>query len=78
MRRYVSCFGTSIFLNPLSTFAGAMTSVPEQVNDRIIFYRHTDANFYGAFSYAIGKAVSLLPQVSKRVCAGRFTWPTFG
>jgi len=39
-----------------------MTSVPEQVDDRIIFYWHTDANFYGAFSYSIGKAVSLLPQ----------------
>jgi len=46
----------------VSILQGAMTSVPEQVNDRIIFYRHTDANFYGAFSYAIGKAVSLLPQ----------------
>lgn len=41
---------------------GAMTSVPEQVDDRIIFYRHSDANFYGAFSYTFGKAASLLPQ----------------
>ncbi len=42
---------------------GAMTSIPAQVEDRIIFYRHYDANFYGAFAYAFGKAISLLPQV---------------
>ena len=42
---------------------GAMTSIPAQVEDRIIFYRHFDANFYGAFAYAFGKAMSLLPQV---------------
>jgi hypothetical protein len=59
-----SIYGVLFQLN-LFIMLGAMTSIPEQVNDRIIFYRHTDANFYGAFSYAIGKAVSLLPQASK-------------
>jgi len=44
-----------------------MTSAPGLVDDRIIFYRHLDANFYGAFSYAFGKAASLLPQVRSPV-----------
>jgi ABC-type multidrug transport system ATPase subunit len=63
----VSIYGVLFQLN-LFIMLGAMTSVPEQVDDRIIFYRHTDANFYGAFSYAIGKGVSLLPQVRPPVC----------
>jgi ABC-type multidrug transport system ATPase subunit len=58
----VSIYGVLFQLN-LFIMLGAMTSVPEQVSDRIIFYRHADDNFYGAFSYAIGKGVSLLPQV---------------
>lgn len=58
----VSIYGVLFQLN-LFIMLGAMTSVPEQVNDRIIYYRHADDNFYGAFAYAIGKAVSLLPQV---------------
>jgi hypothetical protein len=43
-----------------------MGSVPDLVDDRIIFYRHFDANFYGAFAYAFGKAISLLPQVRQK------------
>jgi hypothetical protein len=58
----ISIYGVLFQLN-LFIMLGAMTSVPEQVNDRIIYYRHADDNFYGAFSYAIGKGASLLPQV---------------
>jgi hypothetical protein len=58
----ISIYGVLFQLN-LFIMLGAMTSVPEQVDDRIIFYRHADDNFYGAFSYAIGKGISLLPQV---------------
>jgi ABC-type multidrug transport system ATPase subunit len=57
----VSIFGVLFQLN-LFIMLGAMTSIPAQVEDRIIFYRHYDANFYGAFAYAFGKAISLLPQ----------------
>ena len=55
----------SYTFSPICFLVGAMTSAPALVDDRIIFYRHFDANFYGAFSYALGKAVSLLPQVHR-------------
>ena len=42
-------------------------SAPAQVDDRIIFYKHNDANFYGAFPYVLGKAIALMPQVSSVV-----------
>jgi hypothetical protein len=58
----VSIYGVLFQLN-LFIMLGAMTSVPEQVDDRIIYYRHADDNFYGAYAYAIGKGVALLPQV---------------
>jgi hypothetical protein len=67
----VSIYGVLFQLN-LFIMLGAMTSVPEQVNDRIIFYRHADDNFYGAFAYAIGKGVSLLPQVRTKLKITRF------
>ena len=58
----VSIYGVLFQLN-LFIMLGAMTSVPEQVDDRIIYYRHADDNFYGAYAYAIGKGVALMPQV---------------
>jgi ABC-type multidrug transport system ATPase subunit len=61
----VSIYGVLFQLN-LFIMLGAMTSVPEQVDDRIIYYRHADDNFYGAFAYTFGKGISLLPQVRIR------------
>jgi ABC-type multidrug transport system ATPase subunit len=58
----VSIYGVLFQLN-LFIMLGAMTSVPQHVDDRIIFYRHADDNFYGAFAYAFGKGIALLPQV---------------
>ena len=43
--------------------SGAMVSAPDQLDDRLIFYKHKDANFYGAFPYVLGKALALIPQV---------------
>lgn len=61
----VSIYGVLFQLN-LFIMLGAMTSVPEQVDDRIIYYRHADDNFYGAYAYTFGKGISLLPQVRIR------------
>ena len=41
---------------------GAMVSAPALVDDRAIYYKHADANFYSAFPYIIGKALALMPQ----------------
>ena len=43
---------------------GAMVAAPGEVDDRIIYYKHHDSNFYGVLPYVIGKAVGLMPQVS--------------
>ena len=42
---------------------GAMTSSPEKLNDRAIFYKHDDTNFYPALSYVIGQALASIPQM---------------
>lgn len=42
---------------------GAMVVVPDQVTDRNIYYKHNDANFYGAFPFVVGRSLALLPQV---------------
>lgn len=39
-----------------------MVAAPENVDDRIICYKQSDANFYSPFPYVIGKALSLMPQ----------------
>ena len=40
-----------------------MTSAPEKVDDRTIFYKHDDSNFYPALSYVLGQALALIPQM---------------
>jgi hypothetical protein len=42
---------------------GAMTSSPEKLDDRTIFYKHDDSNFYPALSYVIGQALASIPQM---------------
>ena len=59
----VSIFGV-LFQGMLFIMLGAMTSVPEQVNDRGIFYKHQDQNFFQTFSFVIGRSVSLIPQAT--------------
>lgn len=43
---------------------GAMTVAPALVDDRIIFRKHADANFYSAYPFVIGRTISQMPQVS--------------
>ena len=40
-----------------------MTSAPEKLDDRAVFYKHSDSNFYPALSYVIGQALALVPQM---------------
>jgi ABC-type multidrug transport system fused ATPase/permease subunit len=39
-----------------------MTSAPQQINDRVIYYKQADANFYQTFAYVIGRFLALTPQ----------------
>lgn len=43
---------------------GAMTNAPGFVDERAIYYKHADDNFFSAYPFIIGKAMSKLPQVS--------------
>jgi len=40
-----------------------MQSASALVTDRVIFYKHADANFYSAWPFVAGRALSQLPQV---------------
>jgi len=56
-----SIFGV-LFQGMLFIMLGAMTSAPGQLDDRPIFYRHSDANFYPTASYVFGLIIALMPQ----------------
>lgn len=57
-----SFFGV-LFQGNLFIMLGAMTSAPEKLDDRSIFYKHSDSNFYPALSYIVGQALALVPQM---------------
>jgi hypothetical protein len=43
-----------------------MTSAPAQIDDRIIYYKQSDANFYQTFAFTWGRFLALTPQVSEQ------------
>jgi hypothetical protein len=60
----VSILGV-LFQGMLFVMLGGMITAPAFVDERMIFYKHADANFYAAFPFILGKAISKLPQVSQ-------------
>lgn len=57
-----SYFGV-LFQGNLFIMLGAMTSAPQKVEARAVFYKHADSNFYSAMSYVIGEALGSMPQM---------------
>ena len=57
-----SFFGV-LFQGNLFLMLGAMTSSTDKLDDRKIFYKHDDSNFYPALSYIVGQALALIPQM---------------
>ena len=43
---------------------GTMTSAPDEIDQRMIHYKHCDANFYQTGAFTIGRLISSIPQVS--------------
>ena len=43
--------------------SGSLQSSAGLVADRVLFYKHADANFYSAWPYVFGRAISQIPQV---------------
>jgi hypothetical protein len=53
-----------LFQSMLFVMLGGMVTAPAFVDERRIYYKQNDANFFGAFSFVFAKAISKLPQVS--------------
>jgi hypothetical protein len=53
-----------LFQGMLFIMLGSMTTAPGFVDERIIFYKQADANFFSSYPFVLGKALSKLPQVS--------------
>jgi hypothetical protein len=62
----VSILGV-LFQGMLFVMLGGMVTAPAFVDERLIYYKQADANFFGSFSFIIAKAMSKLPQVSTPV-----------
>eukprot|EP00581_Thalassiosira_minuscula_P015180 CAMPEP_0183715372 /NCGR_PEP_ID=MMETSP0737-20130205/9619_1 /TAXON_ID=385413 /ORGANISM="Thalassiosira miniscula, Strain CCMP1093" /LENGTH=1519 /DNA_ID=CAMNT_0025944463 /DNA_START=22 /DNA_END=4581 /DNA_ORIENTATION=- len=60
---FASSFFGVLFQGNLFIMLGAMASAPDKVDDRTIFYKHADSNFYPALSYILGQALALIPQM---------------
>lgn len=43
---------------------GTLTSTPDEVDGRGIYYKHADAKFYQAGAFLLGRQISQLPLVS--------------
>jgi ABC-type Mn2+/Zn2+ transport system ATPase subunit len=44
-----------------------MTTTPAFCDERVVFYKQADANFFSAYPFVLGKAISKLPQVCMRL-----------
>jgi hypothetical protein len=40
-----------------------MTVAPGLVDDRVIYRKHADANFFSAYPFVIGRTIAQMPQV---------------
>ena len=58
----VSILGV-LFQGMLFIMLGAMTTAPGFVDERPIFYKQADANFFPSLPYVLGKSISKIPQV---------------
>jgi hypothetical protein len=62
----VSILG-ALFQAMLFVMLGGMVTASAFVDERQIYYKQADANFYGSFSFVLAKATSKLPQVRRQL-----------
>uniref|UniRef100_A0A7S4MWX6 ABC transporter domain-containing protein n=1 Tax=Odontella aurita TaxID=265563 RepID=A0A7S4MWX6_9STRA len=60
---------SSIFLTAFHILLGTLTSTPDEVDTRIIYYKHANARFHQAAAYLIGRQVSQLPLLAMEIVA---------
>jgi ABC-type multidrug transport system ATPase subunit len=65
----VSIIGV-LFQGMLFVMLGGMVSASTFVDERLVYYKQTDSNFFGAFSFVVAKAISKLPQVRRLSLVG--------
>jgi ABC-2 type transporter len=58
----VSILGV-LFQSMLFIMLGASTTAPALVDDRVIFRKHYEANFYSAYPFVVGRAIAQMPQI---------------
>jgi len=56
-----------LFQSMLFIMLGASTAAPALTDDRVIFRKHFEANFFSPYPFIIGRAISQMPQVRARV-----------
>ncbi|GKY96133.1 hypothetical protein MPSEU_000573400 [Mayamaea pseudoterrestris] len=52
----------ALFQAVLFIVLGAMQSASALISDRVIYYKHSDANFYSAWPFVFGRSLSQVPQ----------------
>ena len=57
-----------LFQGMLFVMLGGMVTAPAFVDERLIYYKQNDANYFGAFSFVFAKVISKLPQVRTLNC----------
>ena len=55
-----------LFQSMLFIMLGASTAAPALIDDRVIFRKQYEANFFSPYPFVIGRAVSQMPQVGER------------
>ena len=58
-----SSFFGALYQVTLTIMGTSMTTIFQQMDDRAIFYKQHEANFYSALSFVLGKALAMVPQM---------------
>ena len=56
-----------LFQGMLFVMLGGMITAPLFVDERLIYYKQKNSNYFGAFSFVFAKAISKLPQVRTQI-----------
>lgn len=69
----------ALFQSMLFIMLGGMTSAPAQIEERTIYYKHVDANFFQTFAFVWGRFLAMAPQAALDVATfGTFLYWMIG
>lgn len=67
--RLMSGTYSSIFLTSFHILLGTLTSTPDEVDQRAIYYKHADARFFQTGAFFIARQFSQLPLLALEIIA---------